>query len=194
MGYNEAVALLQCPFCGDLFESAERDTCPECGVLLQGEPREPGPLPQEAPEAERLPWYSGAGGRGPVVAGAVLGLGLFFAPWLSIRTPAAYAYSGFELSTTRGFWFSGGAIAWLVLCALLVSRKSLAELAGVRLVAALLASFTGWQTLFVLAVSGTRTSNTVTVEFAPAFYASGALSLILSLLALRLGRGSEPRR
>jgi hypothetical protein len=56
-------------------------------------------------------------------------------------------------------------------------------------VAALLASFTAWQTLFVLAVSRTHAPASVSVHFTPAFYASGVLSVALAVLALRLGRG-----
>jgi hypothetical protein len=181
--------LLQCPFCGDVFQSAERDTCPECGVLLRA-PEDPPPAAHAAESAEAtLPWYSPAGGRGIVVCGSIVGLGLFFAPWLSVHTPANYEFSGFDLATTRGFWFSGGAIAWVVLLALVLSRHTLDDLAGVRLVAALLASFTAWQTLFVLAVSRTHAPASVSVHFTPAFYASGVLSVALAVLALRLGRG-----
>lgn len=191
LGYNQRV-LLRCPFCGDLFPSQERDTCPECGVVLQAA-ADPTPPGTEDAAPASLPWYSPAGGRGAVVAGSVLGVLLFFAPWLSVHTPSTYRFSGFDLASTRGFWFSGGAIAYLVLVALVGSRRTLEELAGVRLISALLGSVTAWQTLFILAVSGSRLPELVSVRFAPAFYVSAAVSVVVAALALRLGSGHARR-
>jgi len=142
-----------------------------------------------------LPRWSPAGGRGAVVALALVNLTLFFAPWLVIRIPASYAFSGFELTTTRGFWFGGGAVASLVLIPLVVSRRTLAELRGIRAIASLLASVTAWQSLFVIALSGARGSSQVSYEFTAAFFASGVLSGLAAVVALRLGRlGGENRR
>jgi hypothetical protein len=190
--YNRKVALLVCPFCRELFQSSERDTCAECGVRLCS----PEDLPRAAWEPQEtetdpwltpLAWHSLAAGRGAVLATTGTLLGLFFLPWLVVRVPASYTFSGFELATTRGFWFSGGAIACLVQVALVFSRRTRLDLRRVRIMASLLGSVSAWQTVLVLGLAGVSRGGQVSHSFTSAFYLTGLVSVLAAFAASRLG-------
>jgi hypothetical protein len=182
---------LACPFCGDTFPSSERDTCPQCGLLLMSLEELQQPAIAEEPPDDSLSWFSPEGGRGLVVALAMGGLASFFTPWLEVATPTVYRFSGFALAGDRGFWFGGGAVAWTVLVALVASRRSHSALRGVRAVAGILASVTAWQALFLVAVTDTSSDGLVQHRFAYGFYVAAALSALAAAVALRLGK-EEP--
>lgn len=183
---------LACPFCGDTFPSSERDTCPQCGLLLQSldELQRTAVVAEDEPD-DAFSWFSPEGGRGAVVMLAVGGVASFFTPWLEVTTPTVYRFSGFALAGDRGFWFGGGAVAWMVLIALVASRRSHSALRGVRAIAALLGSVTAWQALFLLAVTDTTGDGLVQHHFAYGFYVAAALSVLAAAAALRLGREPE---
>lgn len=180
---------LACPFCGDTFPSSERDTCPQCGLLLQSldELQRPA-LVVEDERDDTFSLFSPEGGRGAVVTLALGGVASFFTPWLEVATPTVYRFSGFALAGDRGFWFGGGVVAWMVLIALVASRRSHSALRGVRGVAALLGSVTAWQALFLLAVTDTTGDGLVQHHFAYGFYVAAAFSVLAAASALRLGR------
>ena len=95
IAYAPRVSLVACPFCREMFDRGERDTCPHCDValtafeklppsheaqLLEGE--EDG-LPVE-PENEPLPATDLRRGKGVLLALGLVGLVLFFLPWVNV--------------------------------------------------------------------------------------------------------------
>jgi hypothetical protein len=185
-----ALALV-CPFCGELFLNPTQRTCPECGVVLRRADQPATALRDQedeavAPEDRPLAWHSLAHGRGLVLAVAVLGIAMFFSPWLIVRTPAEYRFSGFDLTTTRAFWFGGGVASWFVVVPLLLTRRTENQLRGVRGISSLLASVTLWQVILMFA-QAPPSNSAVHYEFAYGAVASAVLSGLGSVLSLRLG-------
>ncbi|HEY3254158.1 MAG TPA: hypothetical protein VGJ91_09430 [Polyangiaceae bacterium] len=144
--------LLACPFCRSLFASAEARQCAECGVKLVPMENLPASLDVAAdeveagelvlPEQRPLPWNYFGRNRGALLLIAVLGLGLFFAPWVELRMPEESVRSGFDLARGRAGWLWGGAAGWLVMLPLVWTRRTIQRLRGVRLVTALFAAMT----------------------------------------------------
>ncbi len=195
--------LLGCPFCREFYPSDEASVCPVCGVALA--PIERLPPSYEArlaleeeiaaipPEDRVLPWWSPSHGRGTLVAIAVLGLAAFFSPWIELSRPDEIRLTGFELARARGIWFFGGAVGWFTLIPLVLSRRSVRALWGIRAVAALFAALSvvlGVQLLTHPPVG----SRYVPVRFAWEWglFATVGLGALGTAAALRLG-GSARR-
>jgi len=148
----QVAKLLACPFCRSLFASGERRQCPECGVKLVPMENLPESLDVAADEAEageivlpeqrQLPWNYFGRNRGALLLIALVGLGLFFAPWVELRMPELSVRSGFDLARGRAGWLWGGAAGWLVMLPLVWTRRTIQRLRGVRLVTALFAAMT----------------------------------------------------
>ena len=94
------------------------------------------------PERRPLPWNYFGRNRGALLLIALLGLGLFFAPWVELRMPEFSVRSGFDLARGRAGWLWGGAAGWLVTLPLVWTRRTIERLRGVRLVTALFAAMT----------------------------------------------------
>src|SRR6478735_8331015 len=103
--YGLCVArLLACPFCRSLFASAEAKQCPECGVKLVPMENLPESLDAHAeelaqgelvlPEQRTFPWNYFGRNRGALMVIALLGLALFFSPWVELRMPEFSVRSG----------------------------------------------------------------------------------------------------
>ncbi len=141
MRYALRVArLLACPFCRSLFAGTETRQCPECGVKLVPMENLPESLDVAAdeleageivlPEQRRLPWNYFGRNRGALLLIALLGLGLFFAPWVELRMPEFSVRSGFDLARGRAGWLWGGAAGWLVTLPLVWTRRTIQRLRG----------------------------------------------------------------
>ena len=195
--------LLACPFCRELFDRAEAEQCPECDIPLEPLHRLP-PSPEAAleeallwernrPEDERLPWLDLGRGRGALLALAVVSLGLFaLAPWVNVSAPYTEARSGLSLARGQLGFLWGGAVGWFVSIALVVSRRTIAEMRGVR---AILMAFTAMTAseIGVLLVMSPRASHQVHVVYAWSWglYAALAASLLGIACAARFG-GPRP--
>lgn len=199
MGYAWRVArLLACPFCRSLFASAEARQCPECGVKLVPMDNLPDSLDAQAeeleagelvlPEQRVFPWNYFGRGRGTSLLIAVLGLGLFFAPWVELRMPEFSVRSGFDLARGRAGWLWGGAAGWFITLPLLWTRRSIQRLRGVRLVTALFAAMTLIEACMLLSTPP-RARHGVPLELVWRWgiYASLLTSVAGIAAALRLG-------
>jgi hypothetical protein len=192
------MSLVGCPFCRELRPSEEGRQCSVCGVELV--PIERLPLSYERraeaaaalaatpPEHRPLPvWFLGRG-RGALTGLAVLGLAAFFVPWVHLEKPADLWLSGFDLARQRAGWFWGGAVGWFVLLPVVVTRRTVAEMRGVRIVAATFPALTLIEAI-VLVLNRPTGSRFVPVEFSWAWglYASAVVSALGVLFGLRFG-------
>ncbi len=200
LGYARAVArLLACPFCRELFSDDEHQDCPECGVALKPMEQLPPSLDALADEAEegmitapedrRLPFGYLGRGRGALVLIALLGLAAFFTPWVTLHRPEEFVFRGFDIARGRAGWLWGGAVAWFVMIPLVLTRRTIYAMRGVRIVCALFAAMTLGEVIMLLALPPSSSSRYVTFNFSWdwGLYASGIISAIGVVVAARFG-------
>jgi hypothetical protein len=178
--------------------------CPDCGVELV-------PLHQLPPSAETLlereaelhqiplelqkrSVFDLSRGRGLMVVIAVLGLAGFFQPWFIMEKPETLVLSGFKIARFFAGWLWAGAVGWFILIPLVLSRRTIADLRGVRIICAFFASLTLGEIL-VLANSSPTSKVRVPVEFGWSYglFWSALASIFGIIVAMKLG-GSLPRR
>jgi len=144
------------------------------------------------PEQRRFPWSYFGRNRGVVLLIALLGLLLFFTPWVELRMPEYSVRSGFDLARGRAGWLWGGAAAWLVTLPLVWTRRTIARLRGVRLVTAMFAAMTMIEAAMLLSTPP-RSQHQLPLEIVWRWgiYASLLTSLVGVVTALRLGGSLE---
>jgi hypothetical protein len=191
--------LLACPFCRELFEASEAQHCPGCDIPLSPLERLPPSLEvveeqaaeweRHLPDDQRRSWLDFSHGRG-----WLLGIGLcsllcfWLAPWVNISSPTTATRSGVSLAQGAIGWLWGGAVAWLVSIALVLSRRTLNQMRGVRPILMLFAAMTGSEIVMLLWLSP-KSSGPVryVYEWSWGLYASLALSVAGVVAALRFG-------
>ncbi len=185
--------LLACPFCREMFDRREESACAVCGVALVPFDRL-GPSPDsmseeelDPPEHRPLPVTYAGRGRALLAALAILGLGVFFLPWIRMTMPDIASYSGFALARRLG-WTWGAAVAWFVLVPTVLTRRSIMQMRGARVAAAFLAAVPG-VTSAVLLLRPPHGAHGVAVRFTfgMGLYASLALSLAAVAAGVRFG-------
>lgn len=192
--------LLACPFCRTIYKTGEATTCAVCGVKLVAFEKLPPsadalaeePLLPVLPEDERLPWHYAGRGRGALLGLAVLGLALFFAPWVEIAMPDGVVRSGFELARGRAGWLWGGVTGWFVLLPLVATRRSIHQLRGARPIAVAFSAMTLGEVLMLVSRPPQGRLVPVEIHWSWGLYASAAVSLAAALVSLFLG-GKLPR-
>lgn len=198
LGYPATMAALQaCPFCRKLFTKDEARVCPDCDVALVGMSQLPPSLDALEDEAEQgaitlpenqpLPTTYLGSGRGALVALSVLGIAGFFLPWVELRMPETAVYSAFDLARGRAGWLWGGVTAWFVLIPLVMSRRTIARLRGIRVVAVMFAAMTLSEALMMWLMPPRRGLTPLELHFRYGLFFSGAISLVASIVAARLG-------
>ena len=143
------MSLLACPFCRELFAPGEAERCPACGLALADASRLPPshdalaeaddfdlPTP---PHLQPLPGTHLGHSRGLLIACAVLGLVAFASPWIVETSPETVVLSGLDLARRRGWFWSAG-VAWFVLLPVVLSRRTLDQMRGARVAAAMLSA------------------------------------------------------
>ena len=132
-----------CPFCRETFAPGEHTECPTCGVKLETAAAPPAMVDalddDDLDDEPLLPWTHWGHGRGPLVLAAVLGLGLFLAPWVHAYMPDRAVYSGLEIARRTGMAWAA-AVAWFTLLPVVLSRRSIPTMRGARVAAALTAA------------------------------------------------------
>lgn len=191
--------LLACPFCRELFERAETEQCPQCEIPLS--PLHELPPSLDALEEEAVNWerdrpedevraiYDLGRGRGALLAVAVLSLLSFWlAPWVEMTSPHAELRSGYSLARGPIGWLWGGAIAWFVSIALVVSRRTIRQMRGVRAILVLFSAMTLAEIVMLVALSP-EGGREVYFGYAWAWglYLSFALGAVGAVIAARFG-------
>jgi hypothetical protein len=199
MGYALAVPRLNaCPFCRSLYPSGETRQCPECGVKLVPMENLPESLDVAADEAEAgelvlpeqrpLPWNYFGRNRGALLLIGLLGLALFFAPWVELRMPEFSVRSGFDLARGRAGWLWGGAAGWLIMLPLVWTRRTIHRMRGVRFVTAMFAAMTLIEAGILLSMPPHAQHHVpLEIVWRWGIYASLGTSLLGVIVALRLG-------
>ena len=198
LGYSGVMAALRaCPFCRKLYTSVEASTCPECDVALVAMSQLPPSLDALEEDAEQgqltfpenqplPPTYMGRG-RGALLALSALGLFAFFLPWVELTAPESVVYSAFDLARGRAGFLWGGATAWLVMMPLVITRRTIARMRGVRIVTVMFAAMTLTETLMLWLMPPRRGITPLELHFRYGLFLSGAISLAGMLVAARFG-------
>ncbi len=176
-----------------MFEQSEEKVCPHCDVPLTDfaklprshDALEDDGIPVE-PQHEPLRMTDMRRGKGATLALALAGLTLFFLPWVRVTLPDEATYTGFELARRLG-WAWGAACAWVVLVPTVLSRESIAQLRGARVAATFLAAIPAVTVAILLARTPHRTLVPVRFDWVWPMYATMVVSLVASIVALRLG-------
>jgi len=198
LGYPGVMAALRaCPFCRKLYTSEEASTCPECEVALVPMSKLPPSLealeeeadegPLTFPENQPLPVTYMGSGRGALLALSALGLFAFFLPWVELTAPESAVYSAFDLARGRAGFLWGGATAWLVMIPLVITRRTIARMRGVRVVAVMFAAMTLSETLMLWLLPPRRGMTPLELHFRYGLFVSGAISLLGMIVAARFG-------
>ncbi len=198
--------LLACPFCRQLYRTGETEgACPDCGVRLEPMHKLPASLEVRAEEANwaepvapddrPLPWSHVGRGRGVLGLLALLGLVAFFLPWIEMRVPNLESLSGFDLARHRLGWMWGGSVGWFITLPLVVSRRSIAQMRGVRVILAVFAAMTLVEVVVLLGFPP-RSSALRALEFdwGAGLYRSALVSALGVAAALRFGGPSDRPR
>jgi hypothetical protein len=198
LGYSDWMpALRACPFCRKLYTSEEAASCPECDVALVAMSQLPPSLDvleDEAeqgqltfPEDQRLPSTYMGRGRGALLALSALGIFAFFLPWVELTAPELAVYSAFDLARGRAGFLWGGVTAWFVLIPLVVTRRTIARMRGVRVVAVMFAAMTLSEALMLWLMPPPRGVAPLELHFRYGLFLSGAISLVAMAVAARFG-------
>lgn len=189
--------LVACPFCRELFSDTEATVCPHCDMVLRplaelppsAEAREVELLEweQTPPQDRTLPWTYLRRGRGALLLISLFGLASVFGPWIELSKPAAYTLTGFELMRSRGFWFGGAFVSWLVMFPLVVSRRTITQMAGVRIVLCFLAATPLCQALLLYVNAPTSKLIPVAYTWGWGFIANGILGAVALPFAFKFG-------
>ncbi|HYQ17292.1 MAG TPA: hypothetical protein VEQ58_16080, partial [Polyangiaceae bacterium] len=190
-------ALRACPFCRKLYTSEEASTCPDCEVALVSMSKLPPSLDALEDEAEKgaltfpenqpLPTTYMGSGRGALLALSALGLFAFFLPWVELTAPESVVYSAFDLARGRAGFLWGGATAWLVMIPLVITRRTIARMRGVRVVTVMFAAMTLSETLMLWLLPPRRGMTPLELHFRYGLFVSGAISIVAMIVAARFG-------
>lgn len=186
---------LACPFCRRQFGVGEVDACPDCGLPLEptsalaplADGRDGAPILAEDPDAAPLPWGYLGRGRGALLGCTLAGLALCFAPWLVETAPEIRTLSGLEFARLLG-WMWAPPIAWLIMLAVVATRRSIYHMRGARLAVLLLAALVVATVLMRIAMSPPSGGLVPRrSQWGWGLYATGALGFVAAALGLGFG-------
>lgn len=193
--------LYACPFCRQLFTESEGPLCPDCDIPLRPVEELPPsyeaelvePEPEEPPEYRRLPLAYVGRMRGVLLAIAGAGMGVGFAPWLRESAPEVRVLSGFEFAQELP-WLWAAPVAWFIMFALVLSRRTIYHMRGARLAVALLAVMV-LMTVALRLVLTPESDGLVprSYDWGWGLYAAGVLATGALTAAARFGWGAADR-
>jgi hypothetical protein len=188
--------LVACPFCRVMYERSEASICSVCGMKLVPFERLPPsadalaeepPAFATLPEDEVLPWTFLGRGRGALLGLSILGVLLFFAPWVVIEIPEDVVRSGFDLARGRAGWLWGGVTGFFILIPLVITRRSIHKLRGARPIAVAFSAMTLGEVVVLISMPPPIRRVPLELHFAWGIYASGLVSFASTLVAIWLG-------
>lgn len=193
--YPRAVDLLACPFCRELFEEGEAKACPVCQMPLAKLHKLPPSIDAlhdeagvpTAPEVELLPLTYLRRGKGALAVLGLLGLGLFFLPWVRLTLPYIDAKSAFDLAHERIGWLWACCASWVVLVPTVLSRRSIVQMRGARVAAAFLSAIPAVAIAVLLAKPPRGSIIPVRYTWDWPMWATLAVSLLAIAFSVRLG-------
>ncbi len=149
---------------------------------------------QTPPEWRQLAFWDWRRGRGLLSLLALLGLASYALPWFSQSLPETRVLTGYQLARHHVGWLWGGAVGWFILIPLVITRRSIAAMRGVRMIAAIFASLTATEVLVFVNITSSR-QNQVIVQFAWEWgiWVSCFLSALGACMAVTFG-GALPER
>jgi hypothetical protein len=189
------MALVACPFCREMFEEGEEETCPICGVALT----EFSKLPKAthlhdefddvplAPEHEPLRATYMGRGKGLLAVVALMGFAVFFLPWIRMHLPYELSISGFDLARGRLGWVWASGVAWVVLVPTILSRRSIFQMRGARVAAAFLSAIPGVTVAILLARPPSGGMVALRFDYGWPIVATLIASILATAISLRLG-------
>lgn len=145
------------------------------------------------PEDRVVSWFFLGRSRGVLLLLGVLGLVAFTMPWVELVEPYEESISGYLLARRGSGWLWGGAAAWLVLVPLVLTRRTVRKMRGVRAIVTVFAAMTAVE-VAMLAALPPRGSPLVRYEYewGLGLYASAVVSALGIAFGLRFG-GPLPR-
>lgn len=186
---RNTLALLACPFCREMYSKDEESTCPVCGVPLSPLSRLPADESEEGavPEGENVFPFSFTGrGRGALLLLAVLGLVLFFLPWIYVTFPDPFVLSGFGLARRLG-WVWGAGVSWFTLIPAVLSRRTIKDMRGARVIVGSLSAVSVVTAIALLSHPPQSRFIPVQFHYGIAFWSTVVVSLLAVLVGLRFG-------
>jgi hypothetical protein len=198
LGYSGVMAALKaCPFCRKLYTSGEGTTCTDCDVALVAMSQLPPSLDALDDDAEQgkitfpenraLPASYMGRGRGALLALSAAGLFAFFLPWVELTAPESVVYSAFDLARGRAGFLWGGVTAWLIMIPLVITRRTIARMRGVRIVTVMFAAMTLTEVLMLWLMPPRRGMTPLELHFRYGLFVSGVISLVGMVVAARFG-------
>ncbi len=188
--------LLACPFCREMFAIGETQVCPNCDIqvvplrdlppsheaMLEDE------LPPVSPEDEPFPMAHLGRNRGSLLLLSVLGILTFFlAPWIHQSAPEIVTWSGFEFAQ-RLPWLWAAGIAWLILLALVLSRRTIRQMRGARLATALMGVMVVTTVALRIGIQPTpHPLVALRYEWGWGMYLAGLLGVAAALVSIKFG-------
>jgi hypothetical protein len=121
-----------------------------------------------------------------MVAIGVVGIALFFLPWVHLTVPYIAELSGFDLARRLG-WSWGAGVAWVVLVPTVASRRTIAQLRGARFAASFLSLIPAVTAGILAAFPPHGRLFPVRLTFGWAIWSTIAVSLIAVFVGARLG-------
>ena len=179
-----------------MFASGEAKVCPACGLALADvaalPPSYEATLEEDwpdKPEWEDLPWLYWRRGRLALLVAALVGLGLFFVPWIQETAPEIETLSGFDMARRLG-WIWAVAVSWGMLIPIVLSRRSVARMRGARVISSVFCAIpviTGAILLLLPPRPPPRLHIPVAFHYTYGLYATVALALVALPFALWFG-------
>jgi hypothetical protein len=140
----------------------------------------------QKPEEEVLPWTYWRRGRAILTLLGIVGLGCFFLPWADVTAPEITTFTGVTFARVLG-WVWACPVAWVMLIATALSRRTVGKMRGARVAAAFFSALPVVTTLVLLLSPPQGGIVPVRFTYEPALYTTLVLGVLSLPFAIRFG-------